>query len=166
MDSFEKAMQFIYKSEGGTNSDPLDRGGFTQFGIAQKQYPDIDLVYITREDADLIYMEDYWFKNRCDNLPYPLNIVVMDSSVNCGVSSTAKWLQSCCNRCGSKLLLDGIIGSRTLAEVSKYNERTLLEGIIAYRLERYTTLIKRYPKQVKFIRGWVRRVSDLLYYVM
>jgi len=166
MDSFEKAMQFIYKSEGGTNADPLDRGGLTQFGISQKQYPDIDLVNLTKEHADAIYKEDYWYKNSCDKLPEPLAVVLMDSSVNCGAGSAAKWLQSSCNRCGSELTLDSDIGPKTLAEVKKYDERTLLEGVIAYRLERYTALIGCYPKQVKFIRGWVRRVSDLLYYVM
>ena len=45
------------------------------------------------EIAKKIYYEVYWLKPGCDTLPFPFNIVVFDTAVNCG-GGTAKELLS------------------------------------------------------------------------
>lgn len=165
IEKFRKALTFTLQSEGGTNSDPIDRGGYTNYGISSKQYPELDIKNLTESEAETIYFNDYWRKNRCYILAENLSIVLFDSSVNCGVPSAAKWMQMSCNHLGSKLVVDGIIGSHTTMEIIKYNPDHLLELIISERLKRYAYLIGKYPEQRKFISGWVTRVSNLLKYV-
>ena len=163
---FKKAMYFVEISEGGTNSDPDDRGGLTKFGISQKQYPHLDIANLTIYSAYEIYYNDYWLKNRCNSMPEQLAIVMFDSSVNCGQVSAAKWLQKTLNLKGSELKVDGIIGNKTIAAVNMNKPLTSVSGIAAYRLERYCKLLKKDHKQYKFVRGWIDRVSRLLFYVI
>jgi len=162
---FKRAMEFLISSEGGNNADPTDRGGLTKYGISQKQYPDLDIRALTRFQVDAIYENDYWNKLRCSDMVEPLAIVVFDSGVNCGRSSAAKWLQQACNRLGSNLVVDGIVGPVTFVAVNQYNHRALLEAVVAQRLRRYAYLLKKHPEQVKYIRGWILRVAALLMYV-
>lgn len=161
---FDKAFNFVIISEGGTNNDPLDRGGLTNFGISQKQYPHLDIENITLDQARNIYYTDYWYKNKCYMMSSELAIVLFDSSVNCGQYAAAKWIQRACNKFGSNLVIDGIIGSRTCLEIIKYHPNSLLDLVISERLRRYIDLIEDYPEQIRFIKGWIRRVSFLLDY--
>lgn len=151
--------------EGGTNPDLLDRGGFTKYGISSRQYPYLDIDNLTHDDAVAIYYSDYWLRNKCEAFSEPLACVLFDSSVNCGQKSAALWMQSTVSSLKSELEVDGIIGSETIYETNLRNDRAVLEGIVARRLDRYVDLIKHYPKQAKFIKGWINRVSAMLKYV-
>ncbi len=162
MDRFEKCLEFVLLHEGGTNADPDDRGGLTKYGISQRQYPDLNIQNLTRDQALIIYRSDYWAFNSCYKMNPSLDLVLFDSSVNCGNSSSAKWLQKTLIKMGSNLEADGIIGDITLSSVENYNPRILADGIIAYRLKRYVHLVQRKPEQIKFINGWINRISDLL----
>ena len=166
MKQFLKAMTFVRISEGGTNYDPDDRGGLTNHGISQKQYPNLDIVNLKQSEAVEIYYRDYWLKNFCNELPRPLATVIFDSSVNCGVYSAGKWLQAMCNLKGSDLKIDGIIGNKTLSSTLNHDPVVLTAGVFAYRLQRYTGLLKRDPAQYKFVRGWMDRSANLIFYVL
>lgn len=166
LERFTKAMTFVQISEGGTNDDPDDRGGLTNYGISQKQYPDLDITNLKQSDALKIYYEDYWLKNHCESFQEPLATVIFDTSVNCGVYSTGRWLQDTCNRKGSVLMVDGVIGSKTLAAAMKHDPQKLMAGVLAYRLNRYSRLLDHDHDQYRFIRGWINRVADLIFYVL
>ena len=159
---FNRAFHFVLSSEGGTNPDPIDRGGLTRWGISERQYPNIDIAALTINTAKQIYYNDYWLRNKCDKLSSDLATVLFDSSVNCGQNSAAKWLQRSCNKLGSHLKVDGIIGFKTLFEVHKYSPMKIQDLLVAERLRRYVWMLNRYPSQVKYIKGWLNRVSDLL----
>ena len=164
--NFDIAMYFVEISEGGTNNDPDDRGKFTNFGISEKQYPNLDIAGLTINSAKEIYYNDYWIKNKCNNMPKELAIVMFDSGVNCGVSSAAKWLQNSINNMGTDLAVDGIIGPITLSYINNNNYMRIAVAILAHRLKRYSRLIKIDPVQYKFVRGWINRVADLMIYIL
>ena len=62
MADFEKAVEFVLRMEGGYVNDPKDPGGETNFGIAKKSYPGVDIKNLTEEQAEEIYKRDYWEK--------------------------------------------------------------------------------------------------------
>jgi len=165
-EKFNTAMYFVEISEGGTNPDPDDRGGFTKYGISQKQYPNLDIGNLTKHTARQIYYNDYWLPTKCESMKEELAVVMFDSCVNCGTPSASKWLQLSLNELGSELKVDGVIGEKTIAAVNANNCLKLVNGILSKRLERYCNLIQKDPAQRKFVVGWMRRVSYLMKYIM
>ncbi|NOU11403.1 MAG: hypothetical protein HOO98_15500 [Nitrospira sp.] len=60
MADFTKAVEGVLQREGTFSDQLTDRGGKTNYGISQKQYPNLDLASLTRERAIEIYRRDYW----------------------------------------------------------------------------------------------------------
>lgn len=61
MADFEQAVALVLKHEGGyTPGLPDDPGGETNFGIAKKFHPDVDIKNLTVEQAKEIYEREYW----------------------------------------------------------------------------------------------------------
>lgn len=163
-ENFLRAMAFVQKSEGGTNFDPIDRGGFTNFGLSEKQYPDLDLKNITFEQAMQIYFDDYWIQNSCHMLESPVGIALFDSCVNCGPVAK-KWLQEAINGDNHFIEVDWIIGAQTIIAAQAQPSYRISGRLIGYRIQHYADLIKKYPEQVKYIRGWSKRAGYLLQYI-
>lgn len=163
-ETFRRAMDFVFLSEGGTNHDPVDRGGKTNFGLSQKQYPNLNLDTITKEEAEEIYYNDYWLKNGCNQFGSPIAIALFDSCVNCGPVAR-KWLQKAINGDNHFVEVDGLIGIKTMLAAQAQPPYRLAGRLIGYRIQHYADLIKTYPEQVKFIRGWNKRAGYLLQYI-
>ena len=96
-DNFSKALKFVLKWEGYLSENPDDPGGLTIFGISKRHWPkeveemsklELDKALMV---AQRIYKTAYWDALDCDNLPYPEDIVIFDSGVNCGVSRAKRW---------------------------------------------------------------------------
>jgi len=166
LDKYLKAVEFVLEMEGVFSDELSDLGGKTKYGISAKAYPDIDIVNLRKSQALKIYYDDYWMMLRCNDVTESLATVLFDTGINCGVGSSAKWLQRACNKKGSQLVVDGIIGLQSLLAISMHDQQSLISGIIGYRLKRYSALVKKNPSQNKFLRGWVNRVADLLFYVL
>lgn len=163
---FKNAMAFLLHHEGGTNVDPVDRGGLTKYGISQRTYPNLDIANLTVQDAFVIYERDFWNKLYCNELPPMLSGAMFDSAVNCGLPSAVKWAQKAANALGAHLVVDGLVGPKTVRALSQVPPEQIVMVFLSYRLDRYIYLIKRYPKQIKYIRGWTRRVSELMRYLI
>jgi len=116
--SFERAIDFTLKWEGGYSNDPTDPGGETKYGISKRAHPDLDITNLTLEDAKDIYRTEYWNASGCDNLPEPLDIVVFDTAVNMGVGR----------------------GKTLLINAKEWQDYLFL------RLERYISMRKKYPQ--------------------
>jgi len=93
--TFEDALKFVLKWEGGYSNDPNDPGGETKFGISKRSYPNLDIKNLTLEQAKEIYFQNYWLKAGCDELTSPLDIIVFDTAVNMGVSRAKEFLDKC-----------------------------------------------------------------------
>jgi lysozyme family protein len=135
-DSWERAINFVLVHEGGYTADKDDPGGATNFGISQRSYPDCAIAGLTIDGAKEIYKRDYWNVLKCDDLPYPLDMVIFDTAVNVGRVRAQNWLQG---------------GEYTLND---YREVLLL------RILHYTDLARKAQFQ-KFLRGWLNRCMDL-----
>lgn len=163
---FCKAVQFVFQSEGGTNYSSQDRGGLTNYGISKKQYPHLDIAELTKNDALKIYYTDYWLHTKCYTMQKPLAIAIFDTAVNCGNHSVGVWLQKSINNTKPMtlplLVVDGIIGSKTIRTLERCNQNCVLLKLIAHRLNRYTRLTAKDPTQKIFIIGWISRVSNML----
>lgn len=90
--AFERAIDFVFKWEGGYSNDPRDPGGETNFGISKRAYPNEDIKNMTRTHAAELYKRDYWNVCDCDHLPPGLSLLVFDTAVNCGTKRARAWL--------------------------------------------------------------------------
>ena len=156
-EGFEKAVNLILKHEGGYVNHPDDPGGETNFGIAKRSYPDVDIAKLSENDAKAIYKEDFWDRVKGDDLPAPIALMVFDTAVNMGISRGAKFLQTVVDA----QPIDGIIGSGTVAKTNTaYEEKGLeiLEEFAKIRLGWY----KKLDTFETFGRGWTRRVEETL----
>lgn len=160
-DKFEKAMKFIRVVEGGKFFHPNDPGGFTNMGLTQRDYPNLDLKNLTREQADNIFYKDYWKKSFAHILPFPAYISYFDAVVNAGVGRANKILQE-----ALKVKSDGVIGPKTINALNNFSDPTKLALALADGKQNfYLRLTKSRPKLKSFIKGWTRRTKALKDYI-
>ncbi len=175
-------MKIIHKNEGGYVNDPSDRGGETNFGIADNAdgvtdgmtdidfdgKPDVKIKDLTIEQATEIYKEKYY---------KPLNIGcivnellalhVFDFGVNSGITNAAKTLQRLMNDLTSKnpLSIDGKIGPKTILAVNTFkDQKHLAELYMIERKEYYETISKK-GQNAKFLSGWLKRIDNTTKYL-
>lgn len=132
-DNFDRSIKFVLKWEGDYVNDPSDPGGETNFGISKRAFPMLDIKSLTEDEARDIYRTRYWEKAGCDNLDWPMCLVVFDAAVNCGVTRALEWRS-------------------TLPVPHRFTDYLFM------RLAHYTMLAARQPQ---FLRGWTNRVIDL-----
>ncbi len=137
INNFRKSLEFVLAKEGGYVNDPKDPGGETNYGIAKRFHPDLDIKNLTPEQAAQIYASEYWDRAGCDSLPFPVCTAVFDSSVNVGVSRAVSWIR----------------GSSNVYEF--LNRRRMY----------YYDVVNKKPDQVRFLKGWLSRTDDLRKFV-
>ena len=92
--NYKKIIEITLHHEGGYVHDPKDLGGETNFGIAKRWYPDLDIKNLTEEEAAEIYKKDYWDKYKLDEIPENLQHIYFDMVVNMGVRNAGKIIQT------------------------------------------------------------------------
>ena len=138
---FDRAMEFIFKWEGGLSDHPNDGGGKTNMGITEGRAKQHGLTpeQVTKEKATEIYRSDYWKAAGCDRLEYPLSLVCLNTAVNSGVGKAQEF--------------NNLIGDRTPEEEAlDYANR---------QQEFYEDIVSRRPDQEIFLLGWSNRTADL-----
>jgi lysozyme family protein len=105
--SFDEIIDITLKHEGGYVHDPKDLGGETNFGIAKRFYPDVDIKNLSKDEAKDIYRRDYWDRNKIEELDEELRHIFFDMCVNQGRGTAVKILQRACNAKGADLAVDG-----------------------------------------------------------
>jgi len=161
--AFEKAFMFILKWEGGYVNDPDDPGGETKYGISKRQYPDLDIKNLTIEQAKEIYWKDYWLRGKCDKieaLSQRLAFLHFNYCVNTGISRAGKFLQKALRRSGFDVVVDGLIGQKTLEFLENSNRDLVYEAYNNQATLYYTRLVQKRRILRKFYFGWMNRVTD------
>jgi lysozyme family protein len=130
---FKRSIEFTLRWEGHYSNDPDDPGGETKYGISKRAHPECDIKNLSEQEAIQIYISDYWLASGCDNISYPMNLVVFDSAVNCGTGTAKGWLR----------------------------KSTTSKDILNLRKEYYLGLVKKKPALKKFLKGWLNRIADL-----
>ena len=157
--SFDEIIGITLHHEGGYVHDPKDLGGETNFGIAKRFYPDVDIKNLTEDEAKEIYKQDYWVKNRVEELPENLRHIFFDMCVNQGRGTAVKILQRACNAKGTNLAIDGGFGPGTQAAINTY--KPSIERVRCYRLKFYYDLVNKKPEQERFLFGWFKRAISI-----
>jgi lysozyme family protein len=106
---------------------------------------------LTLGDAQSLYRAKYWDANRCDEMPWPVNLVVFDAEVNSG-SEGALALQ---HALGVKT--DGDIGPVTLAAVKARDPVELAIEVMVSRDAFYHAI----QQFATFGEGWIKRLFSV-----
>ena len=154
---FDDIIEVVLHHEGGYVNDPDDPGGETNFGIAKRSHPDVDIANLTKEGAKEIYKEHYWDRNKVESLSEDLRHIYFDMCVNQGRSRAVKILQKAANAKGADLVVDGGMGPKTIAAMDGVE----LQRVRAYRVKYYADLVTRKPDLEKFYFGWFRRALEV-----
>lgn len=176
---FAQCLGAVFGYEGGYVNDPNDHGGATNMGITEATFKKAKAAGIihsssvknlTRSEAETIYRKYYWDPIGGDRLPPPLDIVLFDAAVNCGVGAAVKLLQEALNELlpGTPLVVDGGYGPKTLAALTQAKTATadpirfLALDAITNRVELYDSIVTNNASQRTFLRGWIHRAVDLV----
>ena len=155
--SFDEIIDITLHHEGGYVHDPKDLGGETNYGIAKRFYPDVDIKNLTKDEANDIYRRDYWVRNKVEELPENLRHIFFDMCVNQGRGRAVKILQHAANAKGAGLKVDGGLGPKTIGAMKGVE----LDRVRAYRVKYYADLVTRKPDLEKFYFGWFRRALEV-----
>ena len=157
--NFDEIIEVVLHHEGGYVNDPKDPGGETNFGIAKRSHPDVDIKNLTKDGAKEIYKEHYWDKNKVESLSEELRHIYFDMCVNQGRGTAVKIIQRACNAKGADLAIDGGFGPGTKAALETY--KPSLERVRCYRLKHYYDLVNKKPEQERFLFGWFKRALSV-----
>ena len=155
--SFDEIIEIVLEHEGGYVNDPDDPGGETNFGIAKRSHPDVDIANLTKEGAKEIYKSEYWDKNKVESLPEQLRHIYFDMCVNQGRGRAVRIMQRAANAKGAGLKVDGGMGPVTI-EAMKGLE---IDRVRAYRVKYYADPVTKKPDLEKFYFGWFRRSLEV-----
>lgn len=162
---FERALAHVLAMEGGYTNDPYDPGGATNKGItlavfarekgvvidpANKAALVEELKRIPDELVRTIYRERYWRPSQAAGLAPGLALMHFDASVNHGVGTAARLLQTAVGAG-----VDGEIGPQTRAAIRRTPTAEAIAAYAAVRRQRYRAL----PHFWRFGRGWLNRVA-------
>lgn len=169
---FKDAMHFILEHEGGYNDIKADSGGATNWGVSLRFLKTVkngdidgdgdidwmDIKKLTKDDAEEIYFNHFW-RPIYDMIPEKIGMKVFDFAINAGHSRAHATLQRALNRLGEKLVVDGIVGKKTLEVVNKHNVDKLLDAYCIEQENFYKDLVVRIPKNKIFLKGWINRAK-------
>jgi lysozyme family protein len=149
--NFDQAVEIILKKEGGYVNHPKDPGGETNFGIAKKFYPHLDIKNLTVEQAKEIYLKEYWLKIQADLLPSYLRLIAFDCAVNQGVGFCLDSLRYLAGeRTGTPMKV-------VAAKLQSSNQDQIENAFVKRRMDRYAA-----NKNFKtFGKGWTNRLFEI-----
>jgi len=159
---FNSAFKKTIGHEGGYVNDETDRGGETKYGVTKRDYPQLDIKNLTLKQAKEIYKANYYHKS-FDKLSEAIAIELFDTSVNMGALTARKMLQQALNLMNRNqlnyddLIVDGLIGDKTLQAYKKVNSRILLKVLNGLQFARYVYIAENDTTQERFFNGWITR---------
>lgn len=140
----------------GYVNDPVDRGGETKFGVAQRANPKVNVRSLTWAQAASVYHDKYWLLGKNDKLPGKLAQIHFDGCINHGPARANKFLQRALG-----VTEDGVIGPITLKQLEGVKIEEVIQAIARYRRDFYRSIVKNNASQSKFLNGWLRRINEV-----
>ena len=147
MQKINDIAQEILNPEGGVVNDPDDPGGHTNYGVTLKTLERLghdlnqdgrvdiaDLKKLSSTQAIQIFVQDYFYKPRIDQLPHMLHAPMFDMYVNAGTHAV-KVLQRTLILFDMEITVDGVIGPITIAATQTAARRAPDHLVDAYGIE-------------------------------
>ncbi len=175
MNNFPYAIEAPLKTEGGYVNDPADPGGETYRGISRKAYPNWDgwkfldavtdkrynQVFPELENSVLnFYYQEKWAKNNLDKVDdKEVSAACLDTVIQHGRG--AYLIQQALQKSGSPVSIDGIIGPDTVAHLNATPIKKFLDSLYKVREAYYFGLVSSDPTLLKYLPGWLSRISHL-----
>lgn len=172
---FEEAIIHILKNEGGYVDHKADPGGATNHGVSLRFLKTIgkngdinsdgiinkkDIKVMKVGDAKKIYLKHWWNNYRYGRIKdSSIATKVLDMSINIGPYHSHCILQKSANDAGAKLLVDGILGYKTIRYINSYKYKNKMNTYIIVNLSKYYLNLYSNDKKnrVHFILGWLKR---------
>lgn len=177
--TLERALEHTFAFEGGYVEDPDDPGGATKYGVSLRFLRSLgeierfdhdgdgdldaaDVRELTREDAALVYADHFW-NERFERIEPLVAIKLFDFGVNVGPRQRTKFAQRAVNETEpGRLIVDGILGPRTLEALREYASHYTQGPLLCADLEDhaarfYYGLAERRRASRKYLFGWLRR---------
>ena len=128
MERFNKIFEYLLQVEGGYSNDRYDSGGQTTFGIIEieaRQYGYKGRMQnMPLEIARNIYNKKYYHGNRLDEIKDDrIALSICDWSFNSGKWATKKAQVTLNRYFGYNLVVDGILGSKTIKALNEVEEQ-------------------------------------------
>ncbi len=143
--SFQQAFQIVLASEGGFSNHKADKGGATIYGIASKSNP-VEYAQImdqlgrgdkagAMQTAMTTYKTKYWDSvSGINQLSPSAKLVAFDAAINHGVGFSNKMVSA---------------------------TRGDADDMLAYRAQKYASIIENDQSQAVFAKGWGNRLAKL-----
>ncbi|MFL0091439.1 glycoside hydrolase family 108 protein [Tenacibaculum maritimum] len=175
MANYELFKNSIEQAEGGYQNIVEDKGNYnskkervgTNRGISARFYEGVigfppsvdDMKAITREEAHILFKNEFWDKAKADNINnQAVAETIVDHAINAGVGAAGKIVQETLNKYfGKNLKVDRSIGNITVTAINSIDPSKLFEKLSVARLEDYETK----PTYYKFGHVWKNRVYEL-----
>jgi len=162
--SFDNALAFVLRWEGGFSNDPRDSGGRTMKGVTQRVYDAWrasqgeqrrDVAKISDAEVAAIYSDNYWKKALCNELQAHLDLIQFDTAVNMGPNRAVKILQQAVG-----VAPDGVFGPMTRQACAACSAPDAVARYCSIREGLYRRFAEA-PGQDRFLAGWLNRLIDL-----
>lgn len=179
MAKFEELVKTILDFEGGYVDHSSDTGGATNFGISlrfMKNTGDLELFdldddgEITKNDVKLLtkdisiaaYKKYFWDNYKLYIYEPKLALLLFDMYVNHNPKSVGRMIQISLNRCENRVVVDGIVGPKTIAAILKTNSDELIQVLLCEREKFYRKIVQNNTSQEVFLNGWIDHRVDKL----
>lgn len=160
---FLAAVEALLADEGGYSASPDDPGGVTRFGISSREYPNLDIGTLDREQAVKIYWNDWWLRFGFHRLPAAaVAAKTFNLAVNIGPAPAVRCLQRALRACGNRVSEDGLIGAVTIDALTRVKSELLLAALRSEAAGYYRTTAAlargaRADGDRRFLEGWLNR---------
>jgi lysozyme family protein len=156
--SFDLAIPRVLVHEGGYSSDASDPGGETNFGIAKRSHPEVDIKNLTVDQAKEIYRKDYWqFDAIADQA---VGGKLLDMSVQFGRGTAIEMLEEVLQKLGHAVKIDGLLDPHLVDAVNTEDAGKLLTYLRARCAVRYAITSSANQATRKFLFGWMLRAQE------
>jgi lysozyme family protein len=150
---FERCISIVLKSEGGYVNNLSDYGGETNYGIAKRFFPALDIKHLTIDEAKEIYYRYYWQPMHLEGIISPDSVLeIFDMGVNSGKPNAIRMAQRVVN-----VNPDGKLGPVSSKAINNFPN--FLAKYKQARREYYLRISQKRNNQV-FLKGWLNRVSN------
>lgn len=158
----DEAFPWLHDREGGLSMDPKDKGNWTggevgvgelrgtKYGVSAAQFPTLDIVNLTLDQAQGIAKTQYWDPWYGDQVPPMVALCVFDFAYNAGVHEAIIVLQRALG-----VEEDGNCGPVTRAAAHCRDPRLIVNDFTVERIHAYTQM----PTFPTYGKQWIARAN-------